>query len=420
MMNENVEVAALIPNQRRYKKKCRRQAFCISYVLLWVVCAFVAVITIGVVYNSLPEDALARANALLTTNPVIDGHNDLSYELRHHFKNQLNKVNLRLNSSVNGSTWQTDIPRLKAGKLGAQFWSSYMPCATQYKDATRTFIDQIDVIKLFVRNYSDTFMFATSVDDIQTAYDKGLIASLVGVEGGHAIDSSLSTLRQLYSLGARYLTLTHSCNNPWAHSSVDVNATEGLSDFGKAVVLEMNRLGMLVDISHVNVPTMQDAIATSTAPVIFSHSSARALCDNPRNVPDDILVKLKTNNGIVMVNFFAQFINCTSPEDASLEDVADHIDHIKMIAGVDHIGIGSDFDGIPMTPKGLEDVSKYPYLFAELIRRGYTDDEIKKIARKNLIRVLQDVEKVRDNLATTFPNNQLIDPQPNETCRPDF
>ncbi|CAI8015557.1 Dipeptidase 1 [Geodia barretti] len=244
------------------------------------------------------------------------------------------------------------------------------------------------------------------------------IASLIGVEGGHAISSSLGTLRQLYELGARYMTLTHTCNTPWAHSSTDTTSN-GLTDFGRRVVLEMNRLGMLVDISHVNNYTMSDVLATSKAPVIFSHSSAYALCNNSRNVPDNILMKMPANGGVVMVNFYPGFINCSST--ASLEQVADHIDHIRSVAGVDHIGIGADYDGIDRVPYGLEDVSKYPALFAELLRRGYSDSDVAKVARLNIIRVFQEAEEVSIKLqAEVAPDNTLISPQPNQTCRPDF
>eukprot|EP00731_Ephydatia_muelleri_P026058 Em0018g158a len=283
--------------------------------------------------------------------------------------NQVQTVDLTKNYSgadpkIYGPSWHTDIPRLKAGGVGGQFWSAYMGCSSQYADATRTFLDQIDVIRQFIAQYSTVFKFATSADDIEQAIAQGYIASMIGVEGGHAIDSSLGTLRQLYQLGARYMTLTHTCDTPLltsthprAHSCVDPTPL-GLNAFGVRVVYEMNRLGMLVDISHVSNYTMSDVLDVSKAPVIFSHSSAYALCANPRNVPDNILVRMPQNGGIVMVNFYPYFVSCTA--NASYLQVADHIDHIVKMAGVDHVGIGSDFDGITVVPVGLEDVSMYP------------------------------------------------------------
>ncbi|XP_065914858.1 dipeptidase 1-like isoform X2 [Dysidea avara] len=286
-------------------------------------------------------DPYQHAVELLSKHPLIDGHDDLAEWLRGAVKNHLSQVDL--SGHVNGS--QADIPRLLKGKLGAQFWSAYMSCKSQYLDATRTFIDQIDVIKRFVAQYP-IFKYATSADELHNAFVTGHIASLIGVEGGHAIDSSLATLRQLYDLGVRYMTLTHTCDTPWADTCSIPGPPRhgGLNDFGTRVVKEMNRLGMMVDISHVSATTMRVVLNTTLAPVIFSHSSAYALCDNPRNVPDDVLQQMPANGGVVMVNFYPNFINC-SP-NASLSQVADHIDHIKKMAGVDHVGIGSDFNGI--------------------------------------------------------------------------
>ena len=368
------------------------------------------------------DEAYYRAKKFLESYPVIDGHNDLAEQLREVFMNQVQTVDLTKNYSgadpkIYGPSWHTDIPRLKAGGVGGQFWSAYMDCSSQYADATRTFLDQIDVIRQFVAQYSTVFKFATTADDIEHAITQGYIASMIGVEGGHAIDSSLGTLRQLYQLGARYMTLTHTCDTPWAHSCVDPTPL-GLNDFGVRVVHEMNRLGMLVDISHVSNYTMSDVLDVSKAPVIFSHSSAYTLCANPRNVPDNILMRMPQNDGIVMVNFFPYFISCSA--NASYLQVADHIDHIVKVAGVDHVGIGSDFDGIPVVPVGLEDVSKYPNLFAELIRRGYSEGDLQKIASQNLLRVLRAAEQVSQSLSGELPDNTHISPQPNSTCRPDF
>jgi membrane dipeptidase len=346
-------------------------------------------------------------------NP-LHRHNDLAEAIRDLVQDHLNRIDL----SKHVNRTMTDIPRLREGLVGAQFWSAFMGCSAQFKDATRTFIDQMDVIHRFVANYSDTFQFATSSKDISSIFENKKIASLIGVEGGHAIDSSLGTLRQLYTLGARYMTLTHVCNTPWADSCSVPPEHGGLTEFGVRVVLEMNRIGMMVDLSHVSADTMRAALNVTKAPVIFSHSSAFALCNNSRNVPDDVLKQLPANGGLVMVNFFPVYINCS--KTANVSQVANHIDYIRKVAGVDHVGIGSDFDGIPSGPTGLEDVSKYPYLFAELIRRGYSDDDIKKVAGLNLIRVFEGVEKVRDSLVETDPDDTLISPQPNKTCRPDF
>ncbi|CAI8014227.1 Dipeptidase 1 [Geodia barretti] len=377
------------------RRESRRSHFVfLGIILAAAVLVLVVGLSVGLssVGGGRSSDPMTRAEDLLAEYPVIDGHNDLAYELRANFKNQLGDIDLLKNTSGQyGVAWQTDIPRLRAGHVGGQFWSAYMGCGEPHReDATRTFLDQMDVIKRFVQNYTSTFLWATTSKDMELAVPANKIASLIGVEGGHAISSSLGTLRQLYELGARYMTLTHTCNTPWAHSSTDTTSN-GLTDFGRRVVLEMNRLGMLVDISHVNNYTMSDVLATSKAPVIFSHSSAYALCNNSRNVPDNILMKMPANGGVVMVNFYPGFINCSST--ASLEQVADHIDHICSVAGVDHIGIGADYDGIDRVPYGLEDVSKYPALFAELLRRGYSDSDVAKVARLNIIRVFQEAEE---------------------------
>jgi membrane dipeptidase len=326
----------------------------------------------------------------------------------------------------------TDLPRLKAGGVGGQFWSVYVPSPPPGTDpavsVTQT-LEQIDIVHRMVARYPDAFALALTADDVERAIKQGRIASLIGMEGGHSINSSLAVLRMMYRLGARYMTLTHSLNTPWADSATDTAKLDGLSPFGEQVIQEMNRLGMLVDLSHVSPATMSDAIRIATAPVIFSHSSARALTDVPRNVPDEILRELPRNGGVVMVTFVPGFVSqevadwgkretsertrltgtLGTNQDAitrALEDwrrsnpaprasviqVADHIDHVRKVAGIDHIGLGSDFDGITSVPVGLEDVSTFPMLVAELLRRGYTDDDIRKIASRNILRVLRAAE----------------------------
>jgi membrane dipeptidase len=357
---------------------------------------------------------------------VIDGHNDLPWRLRE-TDMEFRKIDLNKNQPE----FHTDIPRLVKGGVGAQFWSAFVPADTRKKGtAVRDTLEQIDVIRRMVKAYPDTFEMASTADDIVRIRKSGKIASLIGVEGGHSIDNSLGVLRMLYELGVRYMTLTHSETLDWADSATDKPKSNGLSEFGEKVVLEMNRLGMLVDISHVSEPTMKHVLRVSKAPVIASHSSAYALADHPRNVPDDVLKLVAKNDGVVMVNFFPGFI---TPEGAramrnmfevgrelkekypdekefqtamkawhkdhpmpngSIHDVVDHIEHIIKVAGVDHVGLGSDYDGIGTVPKQLEDVSCYPYITQELLNRGYGKDDIIKILGGNLLRVLRKVEGV--------------------------
>jgi membrane dipeptidase len=372
---------------------------------------------------------LARANALHKQVPLIDGHNDYPWALRENAGRDLDKLDI----TKPQPTIMTDIARLRAGGVGGQFWSVYVP-ADDPRPVTST-LEQIDIVHRMMRKYPDTFELALTADDVERIFKKGKIASLIGMEGGHSIDSSLGALRMFHRLGARYMTLTHSKNVPWADSATDTAALNGLSPFGEAVVREMNWLGMLVDLSHVSPDTMKDAIATSAAPVIFSHSSSRAVNDVPRNVPDDVLSLLPKNGGVVMVTFVPGFLSAkvaehgrkrqvildaattsskegsTDPKAvmakwdqenpaprATIADAADHIDHIKKVAGIDHIGLGGDFDGITSVVQGLEDVSKYPALTVELLRRGYKDDEIKKILGLNILRVMREVEKVSARL----------------------
>jgi membrane dipeptidase len=374
---------------------------------------------------------LQRARALHKQSPLIDGHNDYPWALRENAARDLDKLDItRAQPSI-----MTDIARLRAGGVGGQFWSVYVPVELQGQQAVTATLEQIDIVHRMMRKYPDTFELALTADDAERSFKKGKIASFIGMEGGHSIDNSLAALRMFHRLGARYMTLTHSKNTPWADSCTDVAASNGLSAFGEQVVREMNWLGMLVDLSHTSPETMADAIRVSEAPVIFSHSSARALNDVPRNVPDDILTQVARNNGIVMVTFVPGFLSAkvtawntlqTAEENrlklqgatdaaalktgleawasshpaprATVADVADHIDHIRKIAGIDHIGLGGDFDGITQVPLGMEDVSTYPALTAELLRRGYKDDEIRKINGLNILRVLRQAEQVSRTL----------------------
>jgi len=374
---------------------------------------------------------LERARALLKQSPLIDGHNDYPWALREKAQRNFEKLDI----ANPQPSIMTDIARLRAGGVGAQFWSVYVPVELTGQSAVTATLEEIDTVHQMVRRYPETFELALTADDVERIFKKGKIASLIGMEGGHSIDNSLAALRMFHRLGARYMTLTHAKNTAWADSATDDPKFGGLAPFGEEVVREMNWLGMLVDLSHVSPETMKDAIRISQAPVIFSHSSARALNDVPRNVPDDVLQLLPKNGGVVMVTFVPGFLSPKVaawqklqdaeqarltklfPADAAavtrgvnewsaahpapratLADAADHIDHIRKVAGIDHLGIGSDFDGITMVPAGLEDVSQYPALIAELFRRGYTEDDIKKIAGQNLLQVMREVEKVSKRL----------------------
>lgn len=393
----------------------------------------------------------ARIDRVLATTPLIDGHNDLPWAIREGFGNAAgvdlsrNTANLPLKSQ-DGETLtplMTDIPRLRKGHVGGQFWSVWIPATVTGPAAVKMTLEQIDIVRTMVARYPQDLQMAWSADDIMRAFKAGRVASLIGVEGGHQIDNSLPVLRQMYALGARYMTLTHTLNNDWADAATDAPRHHGLTPFGRAVVHEMNRLGMLVDLSHVSPDTMRAAIEASAAPVMFSHSGARALDDHPRDVPDDVLQMVARNHGIVMATFATAYVSPASnrwaadraaeqtrfnappyaglyigqPERARaamaewdrahprpvvpLALVADHIEHIRKLAGIDCVGIGSDFDGIDDTPQGLDGVDKYPALLKELARRGWTDAELGKLAGGNMLRVMRAAETVAARLQKT-------------------
>jgi membrane dipeptidase len=387
----------------------------------------------------------ARVIQILTQVPLIDGHNDLPEQLRDRVKDNLDRLDLASDTSTLDPPMHTDIPRLRTGHVGGQFWSVYVPTSLKGSEAVQALFEQIDVVHRMAARYADAFATAYTASDVERIHSSGKVACLIGIEGGHSIGNSLAVLRQAYTCGARYMTLTHFKNTDWADSASDTPQHDGLTRFGREVVREMNRLGMLVDLSHVSDKAMLDALATSEAPLIFSHSSARAVCNHVRNVPDVILRKVTASGGVVMVNFAPGFISeqvrlwelplekewrrlgTLSPADdkkvwqelrawtaqhpgpkATLAEVADHIDHIRDVAGIDHVGLGSDFDGISRTPVGLEDVSKYPALLAELLRRGYSADDVKKVAGANILRVMREVEKAAERIRKARPASEAL------------
>ena len=403
-------------------------------------------------------DDHARVARILQRTPLIDGHNDLPWEIRDRMHGKLADIDLKSDTSKlpappDGAPLMTDIPRLHAGMVGGQFWSVWVP--TDYKglEAVQATLEQIDLVKRMTERYPADLQMAYSAADVRRIHKAGKVASLIGIEGGHQIDNSLAVLRQMYDAGARYMTLTHAVNTAWADSATDTPKHHGLTSFGQEVVREMNRLGMLVDLSHVSPETMRAALQVAQAPVIFSHSSARALVDHPRDVPDDILKLVAANGGVVMVNFACQYVSQVrdqwdadraaelarynsppfgglyigQPERAkaalekwerehpkpvtTLAQVADHIDHIRQVAGVDHVGIGSDFDGIPDTPQGLEGVDRFPALLEELLRRGWTDADVAKVAGGNVLRVMATAEQVAARLRSERgPSEVLFEP----------
>jgi membrane dipeptidase len=393
----------------------------------------------------------------LKQTPLIDGHNDLPWEIRDRFKGRLAGIDLKSDTSKlvpppGGAPLMTDIPRLRAGLVGGQFWSVWVPVDMNGFEAVQTTLEQIDLVKRVAAKYPADFEIAYTASDVRRIHKAGKVASLIGIEGGHQINNSLAVLRQMYDLGARYMTLTHSLNTKWADSATDAPVHHGITAFGTEVVHEMNRLGMLVDLSHVSAETMQAVLAVTAAPVIFSHSSARALVDHPRDVSDEVLKLVAKNGGVVMVNFAPGYVSAArnqwdadraaevaryssppfggmyigQPERAkaalarwesehprpvtTLAQVADHIEHIRQIAGVDHVGLGSDFDGIPDAPQGIDAVDQYPALLMELMRRGWTDGEVAKVAGENVLRVLAAAEHVAAQLrAAKAPSEAGID-----------
>ncbi|MFH9398801.1 dipeptidase [Streptomyces sp. NPDC017638] len=386
--------------------------------------------------------ALEEARDLLREFPVVDGHNDLPWALREQVRYDLDALDI---AGDRRDRLHTDLPRLRAGGVGAQYWSVYVP-AEQPEPVAAT-LEQIDCVHRMLERYPADLAPARTAADLEAARADGRIASLMGAEGGHSIANSLGTLRALYALGVRYMTLTHNSNVDWADSATDEPRAGGLTAFGREVVREMNRLGMLVDLSHVAATTMRDALDASAAPVIFSHSSARAVCDHPRNIPDDVLERLPANGGVAMVTFVPKFVlqaavdwtaaaddNLrahglhhldTSPEAmrlhrafeerhprpvATVSTVADHLDHMREVAGIDHLGIGGDYDGTAFTPDGLDDVSGYPNLLAELLDRGWSRTDLAKLTWRNAVRVLGAAEDVaRDLKATRGPSLATIE-----------
>ena len=386
--------------------------------------------------HAAPAKALqARVARILAATPLIDGHNDLPENYKERVNDHLDQLDIAGDTSKLAEPLHTDIPRLRRGGVGGQFWSVFVPTTLEGPPAAVAVFEQIDLVHRMIARYPETFAFAATAADVERIHRSGRIACLIGMEGGYSIADSLAVLRQAYACGARYMTLTHWKSIDWADAATDAPRNGGLTRFGREVVREMNRMGMLVDLSHVSDRTMLDALETSQAPVIFSHSSARALCNHARNVPDDILRRVAANRGIVMVNFAPGFVSeaarvasepvdaewarlgalypndpkrvaaelrgCSAQHpvpDATLAQVADHIEHIRAVAGIDHVGIGSDFDGIGRTPVGLEDVSKYPALLEELLRRGWSDNDVARVAGGNILRVMREAERVATRL----------------------
>ncbi|MFL6858818.1 MAG: dipeptidase [Allosphingosinicella sp.] len=388
-----------------------------------------------------------RAERVLTQTPVIDGHNDLPWEIRDGYDFGRKPLDLGADTSKLAHPLQTDLPRLAKGHVGAQFWSVWIPATLKGDEAIRVTLEEIDIVRRMVAAYPGRLELASTAADIRRIEKSGKVASLIGVEGGHQIGNSPAALRLYYALGVRYMTLSHSLNNDFVDSATDDPVHHGLTPFGKAIVREMNRLGMMVDLSHVSAEVMRQAIAVSKAPVIFSHSSARALMDHPRNVPDDVLRLLPANGGVVMVNFFPGFLSAeyrawsgakdaeaarlknvypgqperrkaaqdawdaAHPEPAvPVSVVADHVEHVRDLAGIDHVGIGSDYDGIDGThPAGMTGVDAYPLLFAELARRGWSDADLARLAGENLLRAMAAAERTAAAMKNEPPLNATIE-----------
>lgn len=378
------------------------------------------------------DAAMVHARRFLASRPIIDGHNDLPWEIRTNKAAPMDVAKYPLRTRAPG---QTDFARLKIGGVGGQFWSVYIPGEAKDSGYARMQLEEIDIARRLIAMYPDELQLALSADDIVAARKAGRVASLMGMEGGHAIENSLGALRMYYALGARYMTLTHNVTLDWADAALDSAKHGGLTDFGRDVVREMNRIGMIIDLSHVSPGTMSDALDVTQAPVMFSHSSARAITDVARNVPDSILARLPKNGGVVMVTFVGSFISsgrrdwearqdsavaaiqksgadsstwratlaawrtANPPAHATVADVANHVEHVREVAGIDHVGLGGDYDGTSGLPEGMGDVTGYPLLFAELIRRGWSDADLTKLANGNILRVLRGVEETRDRLA---------------------
>ncbi len=402
----------------------------------------VALLALFVAHPALAADdpLLKRAEAVLKRQPIIDGHNDWPGALRGSFGESWWQQDLQADSRQFKRPLMTDLPRLHAGRVGGQFWSVYVPASVTGPAAVKATIEQIDIVRGLAAKYPKDLELAGTAADVRRIQKAGKVASLIGVEGGSQIDNSLPALRAYYALGVRYMTLTHTLHNDWADSANPPARAVALTDFGKAVVGEMNRIGMLVDLSHVSPATMKAVLGVTKAPVIFSHSSARGVTDHVRNVPDDVLTLVKANGGVVMATFVPGFVNTARqaweaartgekarlaalylPDTArqaaamaeweaknplppvTIKDVADHIDHLVKAMSVDNVGIGGDLDGIESTPTGLEGVETYPALIAELLRRGYSDADCEKIAGGNLLRVLDAAEKVAAGMAGQLP-----------------
>jgi membrane dipeptidase len=387
-----------------------------------------------------PAEFEAQARRILAGTPLVDGHNDLAENLLDRFDNHLGAFDLAAGTHTLAHPLHTDIPRLRRGAVGGVFFAAFVPPSLEGAAAVPVLFEQIDVIRRMAERYPQAFVLATSAAEVEQVHSSGRIATLIGIENGQAIGNSLAVLRQAYGAGARYMTLTHWKSTAWADAGTDAPRHGGLSSFGREVVREMQRLGMLVDLSHVSDDTMRGALAIAEAPVIFSHSSARALCNHPRNVPDEILRRVTANHGIVMVNFAPSFVSeevrlAEAPLEAewtrldklhpgdqakveegvrawrlahptpkaTLAQVVDHVDHIRRVAGIDHVGLGSDFDGIGETPVGLEDVSCYPALVGELLRRGYSERDVRKVAGENILRVMREAERAAARLQRQRP-----------------
>lgn len=385
-----------------------------------------------------------QAIEILESVPLFDGHNDVPWQYRNRVGYKFSELDFYDTTHLD-RPMHTDIPRLKEGRLGAQWWSVYVSANVSEPVAVKQTMEQIDFVHRLVEKYPDEFELALTADDVERIFSDGKIASMIGMEGGHSINNSLAVLRRFHQLGARYMTITHGRTLDWADAAGDDPQHDGLTEFGEEVVREMNRLGMVVDLSHVTPATMKDALRVTEAPVMFSHSNARAVSGHPRNVPDEVLQLLPEKDGLVMVTFVESF---TSEElrqyyaersgqraklqslypgqpdkvseemdkwleeneapKSTLEQVADHIDHIRDQIGVDHIGIGGDFDGVSSLPTGLEDVSTYPELFAELLKRGYSEEELRKIAGENMLRVLRGVEAAAERLQRTIEPSEVL------------